>query len=251
MTITEHDLRTMVGIAASPDDGDSGDLLPESLLTGLQMLIECDAITFQAYDAQRRDVLIGQSVGHSPPIADEIREGLAAAFSAHYWDSASCCYPDVSGDLETVTTASDFYSDRERHSTAMYCEYLRYFGWERELMLCLPSVPGRTVRFLFWRGAGSDFSQRQRDLLTLLRPHLHNAYRERQLRQAVGPRLTTRQWQLLRLVAAGQTNGQIARRLAISEATVRKHLENVFQRLQVTSRTAAVTQAFGSGTALR
>ncbi len=49
---------------------------------------------------------------------------------------------------------------------------------------------------------------------------------------------------LLRLVAAGHTNTQIARRLGISAATVRTHLENIYERLQVSSRTAAVTRAF-------
>ena len=58
------------------------------------------------------------------------------------------------------------------------------------------------------------------------------------------PELTPRHWELLRLVAAGHTNSQIARRLGLSEATVRKHLENIYGRLQVSSRTAAVTRAF-------
>jgi DNA-binding NarL/FixJ family response regulator len=49
--------------------------------------------------------------------------------------------------------------------------------------------------------------------------------------------------QLLELVAAGYTNAQIARRLDIAEGTVRKHLENIYRRLQVPSRTAAVTRA--------
>ena len=53
-----------------------------------------------------------------------------------------------------------------------------------------------------------------------------------------------RQWELLRLLAAGHTNTQIARRLGISERTVRTHLENIYRRLDVSSRTAAVTRAF-------
>jgi DNA-binding NarL/FixJ family response regulator len=48
----------------------------------------------------------------------------------------------------------------------------------------------------------------------------------------------------LRLVAAGHTNIQIARRLGISEGTVRTHPENIYDRLQVSSRAAAVTRAF-------
>jgi DNA-binding CsgD family transcriptional regulator len=57
--------------------------------------------------------------------------------------------------------------------------------------------------------------------------------------------LTARQTELLRWVAAGRTNRQIARRLEVAESTVRKHLENIFGRLQVTSRAAAVTKVFG------
>jgi DNA-binding NarL/FixJ family response regulator len=45
-------------------------------------------------------------------------------------------------------------------------------------------------------------------------------------------------------VAAGHTNAQIARRLGMTEGTVRTHLENIYERLQVSSRTAAVTCAF-------
>jgi DNA-binding NarL/FixJ family response regulator len=45
-------------------------------------------------------------------------------------------------------------------------------------------------------------------------------------------------------VAAGHTNTQIARRIGLSEGTVRTHLENIYERLQVSSRTAAATRAF-------
>jgi DNA-binding NarL/FixJ family response regulator len=58
------------------------------------------------------------------------------------------------------------------------------------------------------------------------------------------PGLPPRQNDLLRLIAAGHTNIQIARRLGISEGTVRTHLENIYERLHVSSRTAAVTRAF-------
>jgi len=49
---------------------------------------------------------------------------------------------------------------------------------------------------------------------------------------------------MLRLVAAGHTNAQIARRAGVSEGTVRIHLQNIYARLHVSSRTAAVTRAF-------
>jgi len=104
--------------------------------------------------------------------------------------------------------------------------------------------PGRIVRLVFNRGPGPDFSERDRALLALLRPHLHQAYLDAERRRYPVPRLTPRQWELLRLVPAGHTNGQIARRLGVSEGTVRIHLQNIYGRLQVSSRTAAVTRAF-------
>ena len=88
--------------------------------------------------------------------------------------------------------------------------------------------PGRTVRLYFCRGPGPDFSERDRALLTLLRPHLHQAYLDAERRRHPVPQLTPRHWDLLRLVAAGHTNAQIARRLGISEGTVRTHLENIY-----------------------
>lgn len=56
--------------------------------------------------------------------------------------------------------------------------------------------------------------------------------------------LTRRQAEVLRLVALGSSTEQVAAALAISTATVRKHLEHVYDRLGVTSRTAAVATAW-------
>jgi DNA-binding NarL/FixJ family response regulator len=54
--------------------------------------------------------------------------------------------------------------------------------------------------------------------------------------------LTEREWDVLRLVAAGGSDKEIARTLFISELTVRKHLEHIFTKLNVHSRTAAVAR---------
>ena len=75
-------------------------------------------------------------------------------------------------------------------------------------------------------------------------PHLHQAYLDTERRRHPAPRLTARQRELLRLVAAGHTNAQVARRLGVTEKTVGKHLENIYASLQVSSRTAAVARAF-------
>jgi DNA-binding NarL/FixJ family response regulator len=55
--------------------------------------------------------------------------------------------------------------------------------------------------------------------------------------------LTTRELQVLRLVAVGRTNREISSALVISEHTVARHLQNIFSKLGVSSRTAATAFA--------
>jgi DNA-binding CsgD family transcriptional regulator len=56
--------------------------------------------------------------------------------------------------------------------------------------------------------------------------------------------LSARELQVLRLVAAGQSNRAIATRLFISERTVERHVSNIFVKLDVSSRTAATAYAY-------
>ena len=56
--------------------------------------------------------------------------------------------------------------------------------------------------------------------------------------------LTARELEVLRLVAAGRSNREIAAQLVISEHTVARHLQNIFGKLDVSSRTAAASFAF-------
>jgi DNA-binding CsgD family transcriptional regulator len=242
--VSERDLHALLGIVA----GDRGDLpatgLPDSLLSDLMTVVRCDVVAFYGLDSARQAHWFGQDVP-----AKDLSDGVQA-FWAHYWDCRFSSYPDRTGDLRTVTKISDFYSARQWHSAALYSDYYRAQEFEHQLALCLPippqphAGPGRTIRMAFFRPRGRDFSERDRALLALLRPHLHRAYLDAERRRHPAPQLTPRQWELLRLVAAGRTNAQIARQLGVSEGTVRIHLQNIYARLHVSSRTAAVTRAF-------
>ena len=64
-------------------------------------------------------------------------------------------------------------------------------------------------------------------------------------RQTAG--LTGREIEVLELVAAGQTNREIAKALVISEKTVARHVSNIFTKLAVTSRAAATSYALRHG----
>ena len=57
--------------------------------------------------------------------------------------------------------------------------------------------------------------------------------------------MTDREVEVLRLLKEGLTNREIADRLVIATGTVRTHCENIFEKLGVHTRTAAVARAFG------
>lgn len=61
------------------------------------------------------------------------------------------------------------------------------------------------------------------------------------------PSLSARESEVLRLVADGATNNEIATQLHISDATVKSHLVHIYTKLDVSSRTAAVAAARDTG----
>jgi DNA-binding CsgD family transcriptional regulator len=243
---SERDLRALAGIVSQArPDVPAKEGLPPSLLADLMGLIRCDVVWFGGLDSGRQESWFLQTL---PDGGEAVVVDRAPVNWQHYRYCQSCSYPDRTGDLRSIVKIADFYSARQWHSIGTGCGLNRPMGFEHDLMLTLPAspgpglVPGRTVRLIFCRGPGLDFSERDRALLTLLRPHVHEAYLEAERRRHPVPRLTPRQNQLLRLVAAGHTNSQIARRLGITEGTVGTHLENIYERLGVSSRIVAVAR---------
>lgn len=81
---------------------------------------------------------------------------------------------------------------------------------------------------------------------TVLAPPVAARLAER-LRTPARPELTTRELDVLRLVARGLSNADVGRELYIGEATVKTHLVRAFAKLGVDDRTAAVTAAYRLG----
>jgi DNA-binding CsgD family transcriptional regulator len=193
--------------------------------------------------------------------ADHALAYIEYDLAMHAWGPASAEYPVVAyppvdaslcrfnplregsvGDSEKPLTLSDFLTLRSRVRNPFFQEVLRPAGIEHELKVFLPASPGTTYEFDFTRGPGSDFGDRERALLLLLRPHLARL-RDR-WEQSIDPDIVTaRERQIIRHVAAGLTNREIAEQLVVSTNTVRSHLDHIYEKLGVHTRTAAVAAA--------
>ena len=150
-----------------------------------------------------------------------------------------CDLRDLPG---TPLKVSDFLTRSRLRRNPWYCEVMRPSGVEHELKVWLSAPTGVVRGFFLVRGPRDrDFEERDRSLLKLLQPHLLNI-RERWERRRRPSLLTDREAEVLGLVALGLTNGEIAVRLVVSRTTVRTHLENIFEKLDVHTRTAAVAR---------
>jgi DNA-binding CsgD family transcriptional regulator len=89
------------------------------------------------------------------------------------------------------------------------------------------------------------FSEEELALLRMLVPVLARLVRERPA-AGLPASLTVSERRVLREVAAGCSNAEIATTLCIAECTVRKHLENAYRKLGVSNRMAAVARLRGA-----
>jgi DNA-binding NarL/FixJ family response regulator len=90
-------------------------------------------------------------------------------------------------------------------------------------------------------------------LIQVIRDAYHRRIRTDQViskrlaERAARPALTEREVEVVKLLAQGLRNKEIASMLGISEETVQSHVKNIFSKLDVTDRTAAVNVAFRRG----
>lgn len=230
-------LRRLLAVVDPGEHDGPGEFLPDTVLTAIAELIRCDHVLFQAMDPSRCWATAqGYHSGSEPPDAD----AEIPLFWEGFWDSPACSLPQRTGDYATVTRLSD-HTTRKELSRSAIGSYFAAVGIRHELMVPLPPDGRIDRRLLLFRDDGTDFTENDVLVMTLLRPHLIALHARQRSRMHV-PELTARQRQIVAMVAAGCTNAQIARSLHVSEGTVRKHLENTFQRLDVNSRTAAASR---------
>ena len=112
-------------------------------------------------------------------------------------------------------------------------------GRGRELASLLPHarfVPLNGDSHLPWRDD-------QRELFRALAGFLHSDQEEAD----AGSPLSSRETEILRLVATGMSNREIATTLVLSEHTVHRHIANILRKLAQSTRAAAATHALRAG----
>jgi DNA-binding CsgD family transcriptional regulator len=238
-TIDARDAATLLEIVHDGARDTGHDPFPPSVLFGMARLIPSDAcVGYQEADVAGsfRVVELVEVIGTPPSPTTE------RAFHTVGWQNPMHCR--LHANDEDVLRLSDLLTRRQRANLEYNALVWRPHGIDDALRMWLPAPPGR-ARSVYLERTGKNYTERERTLFALLRPHLArirvNAESRRQLNASGG--LTAREAEILGWVARGCTNAEIAAVLFISPQTVRKHLENIFEKLGVRTRTAAAAHA--------
>lgn len=151
---------------------------------------------------------------------------------------------------------SDVTTREELEATRLYREVYVPLGVKEQIAFTLPDISDQLVAIALSRG-DCDYSDGERDFLNRARPFVIQAYRNaiahsRAREQAspiskavlVAHGLTKREAEVLRLIAIGGSNRDVGSHLGVSSRTVQKHLERIFRKLDVTTRSEAAARAW-------
>ena len=237
------DVDAMLRVLDEAREDEPGPAMPWALLEGLQRLVPCDLeLNYQHHEPRASRTLLIHAVEPGPRRIDP--EGPAPSSPDdpfwQYWWHGLCSWPQRSGDLRRVIHTGDFFATERERLADPICEILPQL--RAAMIVSLPAAPGEARRIVFMRHSGG-FSERDRQIATLLRPHLQEIWLDAERRRAGVPALTPREWELLALAANGMSYAAIAEQLVISVGTVRKHMEHVRERLGVHSIQAAAAVA--------
>ncbi len=241
--MTSIDARDAASLLEIVHDG-SSDVsqhpFPPSVLFGLARLIPSDAcVGYQDADVTNgglRVIELVEVIGRAPSPKTE------RAFQTLGWQNPMHCRLHAHEDR--VLRLSDLLTRRQRSKLEYEALVWRPHGIDDALRVWLPAPRGR-ARSIYLERSGRNYTERDRTLLTLVRPHLARMRVNAESRRRVDPTwgLTPREAEVLGWVARGKRNAEVAAELFISPQTVRKHLENIFEKLDVRSRTAAAAYA--------
>lgn len=235
MSLARADLRSALDIVHDIHAADSAHPFPLHVIERIAEVIGAHAA---GYCETPRDRTCGGYAQVTRPLSPWLYPGL------EQWGRQDPTHAAFHAESTSPLAISDFLSWRTFSRLEIYQHICRANHTADSFRVYLPPT-STTARFFFFDVQRRGFRAHQRALLELLRPHL--ALRRRRWESAIDPRLrglTRREAQILEAVAVGATNGQVAERFSISPHTVRTHLEHIFEKLHVRTRTEAAAVLF-------
>jgi DNA-binding CsgD family transcriptional regulator len=224
---------------------------PAHVLGGLRRVAQCEVVSYREWSSQEQ---LEASLAADDP--EQIFRIWTAYPQVRQYDPLHGGAQDGGPlpDRERLgrpLAISDFISDRDFRRGGLYAEICKPLGVRAVMKVFLPTGAAIGASFVF-DTTRSRFADS--DLLTLQRlvPHLVQLRRNALARKAYPAlmnstaaartklqRLTPRERVILARAAAGETNIVIAQALFVNPGTVRKHLEHVYDKLEVRTRTEA------------
>ena len=250
--LSEGDYRGALAFLHEAHQVDGPEAFPERLRGSLASLLRADTLWHcRVRDSGDSQSTVTVRAGRLAPAWAWGEGAVAGGFSPAILDALRD-YPEA--DLIPATPPfvnrpvrrSDLVSAREWRKTGRWVNADRPVGAKDWVRLWIGS-PRRPLAVFEADNCRREWDGRVVAMLELLAPHLGLLFQRAALRVSAHSRtsgLTPRELEILWLVGEGRTNAELARILWISPHTVRKHLENAFDKLGVHTRTAAVACAF-------
>jgi DNA-binding CsgD family transcriptional regulator len=237
--ISERDAAALLEIVSDGAREDGLEPFPSTVLSGLARLIPSDVFVGYEEDDFSDGFRVIEEVDVVGDDGPATAESLVGVFRDYGWQDPlrGCAHADET----RVLRLSDHLTTHERRKLEYDALVWRPLGIHDALRLWLPAA-GARVRSIYLERGRKNYSNRDVTLLSLLRPHLIRMRMNAEFRRRASGRseLTARESEVLGWIAHGKQNSEIAQILFISPHTVRKHVENIFEKLDVRTRTAAV-----------
>ncbi len=177
MALSDKQYRAVLDLVGDAHDAQDLDELRGLLLPSLRRLVPADYSSYNEVTA-----------GGGAPVA--IVEPELPAFAYEAWERLAMSNPLIDKFFRTRDTRPYRFSDvadmRALRASPLYLELYKPLGIEHQIAFGLPSPPTLTIGIALSRGGRHDFSDDERTMLTLVRPHLIQAYRNAQLRERLG-----------------------------------------------------------------
>ena len=243
--LKEKDLRAALEFQGRVVGAHDLDSFRIAVVQGMQDLIPCDVSAYNEINPAT-----GENLWLSDPAPDVVgADGEAFMRNA---DSHPVMQRHQDGD-PTALMLSDFLTRRKLRDTGIYQEFFGPISVNTQLA-AMAGGPAPIVVAVSLNDESRDFDERDRALLNLVRPFIGAAFagvaaRQREVPQPERLRslgLTKREAEVLILIAAGRTNKQIAAEFTVSPLTVKRHAENIYAKLEVSGRAAAVAVAISA-----